>query len=215
MIKSLTVSPLLLRPAPIFPFCASPDSVGSSAGGDFSMADVRLSPHYPVQPPLSDIFRTIPPGSDEFPLEKFAVEIESLLDQWGGSLKQEIAKSPAIATLLDDHIDVSDLDSATQITLRSGFGVDAVKRTFARKSKISREQFLHSLAQWLGPATSIETAEFEIFSIKQTDAAPLTLQIELRYDIVSNLRDQKHEERVGTGRMLRWITHASSGKAKD
>lgn len=208
MIKSLTVSPLLLRPAPIFPFCASPDSVGSSAGGDFSMADVRLSPHYPVQPPLSDIFRTIPPGSDEFPLEKFAVEIESLLDQWGGSLKQEIAKSPAIATLLDDHIDVSDLDSATQITLRSGFGVDAVKRTFARKSKISREQFLHSLAQWLGPATSIETAEFEIFSIKQTDAAPLTLQIELRYDIVSNLRDQKHEERVGTWKM-EWFQSSS------
>jgi len=208
IIKSLTFSPFLLSPAPIFPFCASPDLAGSSAGDNFSMADVRLSPHYPVQSPLSDIFQTIPPGSDEFPLEKFAIEIESLLDQWGNSLKQEIANSPAIASLIDDHIDVTDLDSATQITLRSGFGVDAVKRTFARKSKISREQFLHSLAQWLGPATSIETAEFEIFSIAQTDAAPLTVQIELRYDIVSNLRDQKREERVGTWKM-EWFQNSS------
>ena len=207
ILKSLSFAPLLLRSAPLFPFSASPDSVGSDVG-NFSMTDVRLSPHYPVQSPLSDIFRTIPAGSDEFPLEKFAIEIESLLDQWGKSLKQEIARSAAIASFLDDHIDISDLGSASHTTLRSGFGVDAIRRTFTRKSKVSREQFPRSLAQWLGPVTSIETAEFEIFSIEQTGSSPLTLQIELRYDIVANLRDQKREERVGTWKM-EWLQDSS------
>ena len=47
------------------------------------MADTRLSPHYPVHPPLSEVFHTIPPGSDEYPLEKFAIEIETLLKRMG------------------------------------------------------------------------------------------------------------------------------------
>src|SRR5215472_15398003 len=86
VLKGLSFAPLALRPAPILGSWIakgrlySPDS--------FSLADVHLSPHYPSQSPLADIFRLVTPGSDDYPLEKDAIEIESILNKWGASLKE-------------------------------------------------------------------------------------------------------------------------------
>ena len=178
------------------------------------MADVRLSPHYPVQSPIADILRMVPPGSDGFPLEKFAVEIEALLDLWGKALQRKTSDLTMIASLLTDEIEGSDLGSKTQTIIRSGFGVETLKRTFAQKSRIPRNQFLAGLTKWLEPASRIETTEFEIFSIQQTDAAPLTVRIGLRYDIVSEVPGNKREERVGTWEMEWFRVGADSWKAQ-
>ena len=178
------------------------------------MADVRLSPHYPVRSPLSEVFHAIPPGLDEYPLEKFAFEIETLLAEWGKSLQKGVDHLTTIDSLIDDQIDSSDMGSVSRTALRSGFGVDAERRTFAQESRLSREQFLGSLSRWLEPATSIETAEFEIYGISQIGAAPLTLQIDLRYDMVSKLRDQSREERVGTWKMEWFQTTSQKWKAR-
>jgi len=172
------------------------------------LADVRLSPHYPTESPLSDIFRMVPPGSDEYPLERFAVEIEFLLDQWGKTLQRGTEHVTFIASLLDDKIEAFDLSSAFETILRTGFGVDSVRRTFNGQPTLDRERFLLSLAKWLKPGNSVKTAEFEIFGIDQTNATPLTLHIDLRYNIVSDLSNQKREERVGTWKM-EWF-HDSS-----
>ena len=51
------------------------------------LTDVRLTPHYPAKSPLADILRLVAPGSDEYVTEKYAFEIESLLKQWGQTLK--------------------------------------------------------------------------------------------------------------------------------
>jgi tetratricopeptide (TPR) repeat protein len=212
ILKSLSFAPLMLRPAPIFPFCLprQPDY----AAGELSMADVRFSPHYTVQSPLSDIFRTVPPGSDEFPLEKFAVEIEALLFQWGKALQKDRKDLAGIAALLLEQIEATDLGSRSQTVIRSGFGVDTLKRTFGTTSKISRDEFVPRLAKWLDPATQIETTEFEIFSIEQTSASPLTVRIDLRYDIVSQVPDNKREERVGTWNMEWFRDGSESWKAQ-
>jgi len=212
-VKSLSFAPFALHPAAIYPFYLRTLTEDFDAK-EFSLADVRFSPLYPAESPLSDIFRMVPPGSDEYPLEHFAVEIEGLLDNWGKELQRGIDGLRSIRSLLEDQIESPDHGTASRIILRSGFGVDAVRCTFAEPRKLLREQFLQSLAKWLEPATSIETTEFEIFSIEQTNAAPVTLQIDLRYDLVSNLPDQRREERVGTWKM-EWIRDSSqSWKAR-
>src|SRR4051812_2724667 len=206
ILKSLSFAPFLLRSSPIIPFCLL--SHAEVSAEEFSMADVRLSPHYPAHSPLADILRMVPAGSDGFPLEKFAIEIESQLEKWGKALQERTNDVTAIASLLQDEIDGSDLGSGTQATIRSGFGVETLKRTFPTRSKISRNQFLADLTNWLRPASRIETTEFEIFSIEQTNAAPLTVRIELRYDIVSEVPENKREERVGTCKM-EWFRDGS------
>ena len=60
-----------------------------------------------------------------------------------------------------------------------------------------RETFLGEVRTWLEPVARIETAEFEIFGLQQISADPLALRLDIRYDLVSVLRDGRREERVG------------------
>ncbi|MBS1804201.1 MAG: VCBS repeat-containing protein [Acidobacteria bacterium] len=212
ILKFLSSAPFLFRPAPIYPLYLQEASKRPHPN-ELSLDDIRLSPLYPADSPLSDIFRTIQPGSDDYPLERFAVEIEALLNEWGESLKRRHGDSTDPAPFLDALIDASDPANPNQTVLRSGFGIDAVRRAYSEPRKFSRERFLKSLASWLEPATSIETTEFEIFNIEQVAATPLTVRIDVRYDIVNTHRDQKREERVGTWKMEWSRNGAESWKA--
>ena len=53
----------------------------------FAFADIRLRPHYPARSPLAEILRLVAPGSDQYVVEKYAVEIESVLAKWGQAIK--------------------------------------------------------------------------------------------------------------------------------
>ncbi len=68
ILKGLSFAPLMLKPAPILGIRMA--GVASDTAGNFSLADIRLAPHYPSQSPLTDIFRLVQPGLDDFPLEK-------------------------------------------------------------------------------------------------------------------------------------------------
>jgi Flp pilus assembly protein TadD/peroxiredoxin len=50
----------------------------------------------------------------------------------------------------------------------------------------------------MGKITQVETAEFEIYGIEEISNAPLSLRLEVRYDIVGSHHDQRREERVGS-----------------
>lgn len=174
---------------------------------------MRLAPHYPAQSPLADILRMVPPGSDDFPLEKIALEIEALLGRWGTDLQNRSRNFSGIPAFLHETIEASDPAARAETIIRSQFGVNTVKRTFATAKKISRDEFLQAIAKWLEPAVQIETTEFEIFSIEQTSAAPLTVRTKARYDIVSTIPGSKRRERVGTWKMA-WLRDESSDSWK-
>ena len=195
---------MLLRAAPISGLALAPGTFEPSA--DLSFVDVRLKPHYPAPSPLADIFRLVAPGSDEYPLERYAVEIEAVLGKWGEDLRSSMAKVDAIASSVEPEIAVSELAHPRVDVVRSGFGIETKKQTFGSTERVSRERLISSLAEWLAPATAIETAEFEIYGIEQIDAAPLVLRVEVRYDIVSTLPEQRREERVGSWKM-EWSQH--------
>src|SRR5271156_424220 len=85
LLKGMGLAPILLRPAP---FYGSSLMVGAAEvvpkqDAAFAFSDVRLIPHYPAKSPLADVLRLVAPGSDEFITEKYAFEINSVLETWG------------------------------------------------------------------------------------------------------------------------------------
>jgi len=195
-IKTMGMAPVLFQAAPFFQFpllFASPTS-------DFPLADVRLVPHYPLQSTLTDLFALIPPGSDDYITEKYAFEIEALLKQWGHALLVSPHNYAAMEKLLAPSLHASPLQSRDQTSIRTGFGIDVVKRSFAPALPIDRSQFLAGIQSWIGPVAKVDVAEFEIYGLTESTRSPLTIRADIRYDIATTRKDGKREERVGSWR---------------
>ena len=216
LLKSLSLAPLLLRPSPlsISPFLFAQQQRASNQIPAFPLSDIRLAPHYPAKSPLADVLGLVAPGSDEYITEKYAMEVEVLLRQWSQNLKASIRGVSSLAKSLHPMIEASPLTPTAETTLRSGYGVDAVRRQFAAQPVRGRERFLHELEGWLRQVAHVETAEFEIYGIEVLAATPLTVHLEIRYDIVATRNDQSREERVGSWRTewshdeaAAWIAH--------
>jgi Flp pilus assembly protein TadD/peroxiredoxin len=190
--------PLLLRPAP---FYGSSLLLGSSPL--FPLNDVRLTPHYPAKSPLEDVFRLVPPGSDEYVTEEYAFALDALLKAWGrGGLEVT-----ALADLLTPSISATSLVPQKEITLRTGNGIDCSRRHFSSDVVVGREPFLRSFHGWLG-SVRVETADFAITGMEELATAPLTVRADIRYDLVARRSDQTREERVGS-----WRTEWSRGES--
>ena len=196
VLKGLGSVPLLLRPAPLLGLGFTEPR--AAAHGDFSLADIRLSPHYPSQSPLSDIFRLVPPGSDDYPLEKCAIEIETLLNHWGDAIKQSLENVPELSAFIEPQIETSIAEKATVEPVRTGFGIKTLRRSFPSASQRTRAQFVQGVREWLIPASTIHTAEFEVYGIELITQSPFTLRADIRYDLVMTTAADTREERVGS-----------------
>jgi tetratricopeptide (TPR) repeat protein len=191
-----------MRAAPLFassPFF-EPASDPPSEPSHFPFSDDRLIPHYPSESPLANVLRLVHPGSDEYITEKYASEIDFLLKQWGDALRGSVGARSALEGMLAPSIEASTFGSATETTLRSDFGIRVVRRKFDPRTVTGAERFRQEIEQWLGREPRVITAEFEIFGIEQIAEAPLTVRLEIRYDLVTNRSDDLSEERVGAWR---------------
>ena len=198
-LKGIGLTPLLFRPAPLHgsPFLFYPPRALASQNHNFPFADFRLTPHYPAKSPLEDVLRLVAPGSDEYVTEKYAFEIESLLKQWSHALKVSVRDLSPLAKSLDPSLQASPLAPEKETALRTGEGIDSTRRQFAAHVMLGRERFLEEIHTWLGQLSQVETAEFEIIGIEETASSPLTIQLDIRYDIVATRNDERREERVG------------------
>ncbi len=167
----------------------------------FPYADIRFKPHYPTPSLLADVLRLVAPGSDEYVTEKYAFEIETILNGWGRALKASVRDHSEILKCLPPAIEASSLTPTREIALRSGFGIDAMRRQFGPASSRDREQFLNDLHSWLGAVSKLETVEFEIYGIRELGSSPLKVQLSVRYDLVAVRKDSRREERVGSWQM--------------
>ncbi|HUV69981.1 MAG TPA: tetratricopeptide repeat protein [Terracidiphilus sp.] len=149
---------------------------------------------------MADVLSLVAPGSDDYITEKYAFEIGVLLNAWSLSLKASLRGVSTLATSLHPSIEATPLNPTREIPLRSEFGVEAMRRQFAAQPVAGREQFIAGLKDWLGQLARVETAEFEIYGIEVIAAVPLTVRLEIRYDIVATRNDQQREERVGSWR---------------
>jgi Flp pilus assembly protein TadD/peroxiredoxin len=212
LLKGLGLAPILFCPAPFYAssFIFGPRETLPAQASSFSFNDIRLTPHYPTKSPLEDVLRLVAPGSDDYVTEKFAFEIRSQLNRWSGALEASAHDHSALARFLDSSVEASLLGSAMETTLRSGDGIHIVRRQFAADIVPGRERFLHEIQGWLGQVSRVETAEFEITGIEEVASAPLTVRLDIRYDIVASRNDRRREERVGA-----WRTEWSYDESRD
>jgi Flp pilus assembly protein TadD/peroxiredoxin len=200
LLKGMGLASVLFRHAPLrgagFFFEESTPELERTPA--FLFSDHRLVPNYPIQSPLSDVLALVRPGSDEFITERYAVEIEGILKAWSEALKSSADSLSQFAEFLDPRIDGCILAHSSDKSLRSGFGIDVVRRQFKAEKVTGSEPFSNEVRAWLAPVSKLETAEFEVFGIELIGADPLTVRIDIRYDLVGSRRDGRREERVGS-----------------
>ncbi|HTZ58838.1 MAG TPA: tetratricopeptide repeat protein [Acidobacteriaceae bacterium] len=216
LLKTMGLAPLILRTAPLHGsslWFGFPGALGSE-DHNFPLSDIRLTPHYPARSPLEDVLRLVTAGADEYVTEKYAFEIAALLNRWSQALKVSAADFSAFAELLSPSIEASTLVPETEITLRSGYGIDCKRRRFSSKVVAGRDRFIKHIRAWLGPVSRVETAEFEITSIEEVvSAAPAVLpgvRCDIRFDMVLQRNNERREERVGFWR-TEWLQDDSAG----
>jgi Flp pilus assembly protein TadD/peroxiredoxin len=206
LLKGLGVAPLLLRPSPLHGYSLLFGPAGALGDPDsrFHFSDIRLIPHYPTKSPLEDVLRLVPPGTDEYVSEKYAVEIEAQLHQWGIGLRRSVHDHSALANLLDEAIEATSLADARETKLRAGYGIEVVRRGFGTATVHGHERVLQEIQNWLAQLSRIDAAEFQITAIEETASSPLSVRLQIRYDIVGDRIDNRREEHVGTWR-TEWV----------
>jgi len=199
LLKGLGVAPLLLRPSPLHGYSLLFGSAAPFNDQDspFHFSDVRLTPHYPVKSPLEGVLRLVPPGSDEYVTEKYAFEIESVLGRWSAALRKSIHDDSVLANALDEALEASSLIPAKEVTLRHEYGINVVRREFDAGMVPGKGRFLHEMQTWLAPFSRIDVAEFQITAIEETTSGPLSVQVQIRYDIAGDRIDKQREVRIG------------------
>lgn len=214
-LKSLGLAPLMLRAAPFL----GADSLADPPGTELerkprvSFADVRLRPQYPTKSQLSDVLRFVDPGSDEYVTERYAVEIEAALGGWSRELKGAPGDGPAWEGCFDSAISGAKLGSAKETSVRSGYGLEILRRRFDTSSVSGRDLFLREVRGWLERVSRVETAEFEVYSLTEISSSPLKVSASVRYDLVSQRKDGRREERVGSWRTEWTCRHSGEWKA--
>ena len=202
---------MLFLPAPFqsAPFRLPLFETSRGRSSSFPFADFRLTPHYPAKSPLDDVLLKVLPGADEYLTEKYAFEIMPLLKQWSVELR---TAPPALASLtkfLDASIATAALLPTREVARRSDNGIEILQRRFARDVVPGRERFLREMENYLLPLSRVETAEFEIVSIKEIAGSASTFDIDIRYDLVGTRKDGGREQRVG-----HWLTRWSRMKPR-
>lgn len=197
LLKGIGLAPFFLRSAPFYGssfLFGNPELLPDHA---FPFSDARLTPHYPAQSPLQDVLRLVSPGSDEYISEKYAFEIDTVLKQWSRALKSSPRDLSTFAQALNPSIEACSLRAVKDTALRTGYGVDVVKRQFATDPVSGREAFRKELEAWLEQVSQIATAEFEITGMEEISNSPLTVRADIRYSLVAVRNDHLREERVG------------------
>jgi tetratricopeptide (TPR) repeat protein len=211
-LKQMRWAPMLFLPAPLHsssfrPLLAETPGNRSSA---FDFADYRVTPHYPAKSPLDDVLRKVAPGTDEYSTEKYAFEIMRLLNEWGHALKEETPSLGVLAKFLGASLEACSLVPVQQTALRSAYGIDITRRTFASDAVVGRERFLQEIKGHLASMSRVETAEFEITGIEEIAGSSPLVRADIRYDLVGTGADSAREQRVGHW-VTRWTRDAANG----
>jgi Flp pilus assembly protein TadD/peroxiredoxin len=205
LLKAMGWAPLLLRSAPLHGSAILFGMTGSESTG-FPLSDLRFTPRYPAKSPLEDVLRLVAPGSDEYVTEAYAFEIEKVLKEWSHAFRA--GDLSALEKFIEPAIEASSLIPTRETTLRSGGGIDILKRTFAARAASGRGRFLQDMKSWLGHVSRVEIAEFEITGIGVLANALPTVRLEIQYDLVGRRIEDEREERVGSWR-TEWARDAS------
>jgi Flp pilus assembly protein TadD len=203
LLQSLVFSALSLRAAPFFGSALLPPHSGIPSHGDaFESPEIfRYRPHYPAQSLLADILALVPAGSDSYVTERYATEIGEVFAAWSKELRAGVRTHGPLLSALANPLQAS-LTPAHESVKRDRAGIRVTQRTFAPAANATPFHFAAEVTQWLGPIATIRVAEFAIYGIEVVNTAPLTVRIDVRYDVAGVRENQHREERVGSWHLV-------------
>ena len=202
-LKGMGWAPVLFLPAP-FSGIAPRSWFPINLRNPTPFADLRLSPHYPSPSPLDDVLRFAIPGSDEYVVEGYIFKISQLLSEWSRQLRATHPKIDTLRTFIDIAVQSTPLVPVSEVALRPGDPIEALRREFSSNQQTGLQRFLDEISRYFSSFTKIETAEFEVYECKQVSASPVTVEAKIRYDFVGTRSGDKREERIGS-----WLTRWS------
>jgi Flp pilus assembly protein TadD/peroxiredoxin len=197
-LKGLRFAPSLLVPAPIRPLRRWPSIATARAftSSNFRF-DLRVSPHYPAKTPLEEIVGQVLPGRDQYITEKYALEIMSVLEGWSKDLKVSPIAFNRLLKSIDGSVAFADLTGGTDVMLRDDYGISVLRRRFQGLERSGRDNFLDQLNRYLFEFSQLDTAAFEITGISMATQSPLSVNAEVRYEIVGARKNGGREQRIG------------------
>jgi len=205
-LKQLAWAPMAFLPAPLR------GTVARSRLGEFSatriphfpVADAGFLPHYPANSSIDALLRFAEPGTDEYIAEGYAAQIMNLLAAWSEELRSGVRRISTLRTCVRPSIAFSSFAAQRETRIRSGAGVEVLRREFCSQSMSGHDRFLDGITNYFADLRSIETADFEIYSSRQEEGVPLTVAADIRYEIVGVRTDDSRESRTGSWR-TRWV----------
>jgi Flp pilus assembly protein TadD/thiol-disulfide isomerase/thioredoxin len=176
---------------------------GPTEAAEFSFADLRVNPHYPARTPIDDLLLQVVPGRDNYKAEKYAFEIIAILGGWSKALKSSPPEFSTFAQFISPAVESSSLGSSTQVKVRSGFGIEVVRRRFGKQTVSGHGKLLDQLKQYCAGFARLDTVEFEITGIDITSTGEIagslqTLVAEVRYEFAGVTKDGGLEQRIGS-----------------
>jgi Tfp pilus assembly protein PilF/peroxiredoxin len=199
-------APVAFLPSPLTALAARsyPSTAPSGARAALPFLDLRFTPQYPAQSPLDDVLRLVVPGTDDYVEERYAYEIGKVLSDWSSAVKAGSTWTAVAAKLLDPSIQGTRLTSAQESKVRSGYGLEVVRRHFAGEVIAGQERFLAELRNYFSEWAGVDTAQFEIVGMEQVASTPLSVRATIRYEVVGSVETMKgREQRIGVWR-TRW-----------
>ncbi len=133
-----------------------------------------------------------------------------LLSEWSQGFKAAPPAAAILAKLLDPAIQATSLTPAKETAVRSGYGIEVLRRRFAANVVSGRERFLNEVKAYLSQMSRVETAEFEIVGIQEIEGSSVSVHVDIRYDFVGTPAGSGREERIGHWR-TQWSRDESSG----
>jgi Flp pilus assembly protein TadD/peroxiredoxin len=208
-LRAISLAPMMFAAAPFADRAhrfnrAFPLSAGS-------LADPRYRPHYPARSPLEDLFGLVVPGRDEYVSEKHAAEISEILEAWSDALKRSTTALQQLPSFLSSAIEAGSLHAAQEMTLRSD-AIEVIRRNFGSSVFPGRDRVLQEFQIYFSQLGRVETAEFEIVSIKGTSSDLAQASADIRYDFVGVRNSGSREERIGVWH-TEWLHNDEGWKA--
>jgi tetratricopeptide (TPR) repeat protein len=150
-----------------------------------------------LSPGLEKFFHAIEPGSDPFVTERYAADLDLIFQEWAVSLRKAPTDLTSLASVLAPDIEFTPLTGFETSSLRATppIHVDAVR--FHSIKGTGRSEFLTSIASYLHGFARLQTSEFMLLGIHLLKPSPVTVDIDLRYNLVGSPSQEISEERTG------------------
>src|SRR5215467_1063211 len=161
LIRSFEGASALFVPSKLWNLSAS---ANDAAFQPSSAPEFHLRPHYRAHLPIESTLGKVEAGSDDFITEKYAEQIQAILDGWSSHLRESPQSVDAVEKVLADNFSGSSLTPSESRKLRSGM-IEIWKNSFSLTS-LTRDLFLQGLRAALSGFAQVRTAEFQIVRIE-------------------------------------------------